>query len=350
MSLAHKGGNEIIMKRTIFVVDDSLSNLTMAADALGSHYAVRTIPSGKKTIELLEKIKPDLILLDIEMPEMDGFDVLKYLKSSHKFKDIPVIFLTAKNDFPTEATALEMGVVDFISKPFNPAVLVNRIKHHIDISAIVKEQTYQLYKSRQDIIFVLADMVENRDESTGDHLGRTSKLVKMLLEHMLENKIYYDQISAWDFDLISGCSMLHDVGKISTPDAILKKPGKLTDEEWVIMKDHASAGGRLIDKIVQRSGENEFLHHAKTFAMSHHERWNGKGYPNGAEGEFIPLQGRVMAIVDVYDALMSKRVYKPAFTIEETLNIIQSERGEHFDPLIVDALFAIKDRINKEIY
>ena len=338
------------MKKTVFVVDDSVSNLTMAEEALNPHYAVMTIPSGIKAIALLEKVKPDLVLLDIEMPGMDGFDVLKCLKSSARFRDIPVILLTAKADHPTEIEALKMGVVDFIKKPFNPAILVNRVRHHIDISVLIRERTTQLYSARQDILFVLADMVENRDESTGDHLGRTSRLVKTLLEHMLKNRVYFDQIKDWDFDMIAECSLLHDAGKISTPDAILKKPGKLTDQEFEIMKDHSPAGKRIIDKIIARSGENVFLSHSSLFAISHHERWDGSGYPHGLKGEDIPLQGRIMAIVDVYDALMSKRVYKDAFSAEESFKIILQERGKHFDPAIVDVFADIWNNINLDIY
>lgn len=333
------------MKRTIFVVDDSISNLTMAAEALNPYYAVMTIPSGKKVVAILEKVKPDLILLDIEMPEMDGFDVLRYLKNNDKFRDIPVIFLTAKTDYQTEIYALEMGVVDFIAKPFNPAVLLNRVKHHIDISGLVRERTSQLYSARQDIVFVLAHMVENRDESTGDHLGRTSRLVKLLLESMLAKKVYFDQIKDWDFDLMAECSLLHDVGKINIPDAILKKPGKLTPEEFEIMKNHARVGQDIIDKIIERSGENVFLNNAKIFAISHHERWNGTGYPHALAGEDIPLQGRIMALVDVFDALTSKRAYKEAFTYDQAFDIILEERGKHFDPAIVDVLYDIRDII-----
>ncbi|MCL2874245.1 MAG: response regulator [Defluviitaleaceae bacterium] len=324
------------MKKTIFVVDDSLSNLTRAAETLNPHYTVMTIPSGSKAISILEKVRPDLILLDIEMPEMDGFEVLRFLKNSDRYKSIPVIFLTAKTDHQTEIEALELGVVDFITKPFNPAVLLHRVKHHIDISGLVIERTAQLYSANQDLIFVLADIVENRDETTGGHLGRTSRLVKMMLEKMLENKVYYDQIKDWDFDLIAECSLLHDVGKINTPDAILKKPDKLTLEEFEIMKNHALAGKSIIEKIVARSGENVFLNNAKIFAFSHHERWNGTGYPEGLKGEEISLQGRIMAIVDVYDALISKRSYKDAFTKDHAIKIISEERGLHFDPAIVD--------------
>jgi len=338
------------MKKTVFVVDDNVTNLTMAANALKSHYTVRTIPSGEKTIALLEKIRPDIFLLDIEMPDMDGFDVLKYLKGDERFHELPVIFLTAKTDFDTEIEALEMGVSDFIGKPFNPAVLLNRVRHHIDINELIRERTFQLHKARQDIIFVLADMVETRDDSTGDHLGRTSQLVKLLLEHMLEKKVYHNQISGWDFDLIAECSLMHDVGKISTPDSILKKPGRLTPEEWVIMKQHTTEGEKIFNKIAARSGENVFLRNAKIFAISHHERWDGSGYPHGLRGGDIPLQGRLMAISDVYDALMSRRVYKDAFSSGKALEIMLGERGTHFDPLIIDVFHEIYSHVNEVLY
>jgi len=334
--------------KTVFVVDDSLSNLAIVADALNPFYTVVTVPSGAKAIALLEKVQPDMILLDIEMPEMDGFEVLQILKSSNKHRHIPVIFLTAKIDFQSEVKGLEMGVVDFISKPFNPAILLNRVRNHIHISSLVIKRTTQLHNARQDVIFVQADIVENRDESTGDHLGRTSRLVKMLLERMLQQRVYYDQIKNWDFDLMAECSLLHDVGKICTPDSILKKPGKLTPEEFEIMKNHALEGKNIIERIIARSGENVFLRNARIFAMSHHERWNGNGYPYGLSGESIPLQGRIMAIVDVFDALMSQRTYKPAFSPEETLAIIKKERGQHFDPAIVDVFFDIQDVIMQD--
>jgi len=337
------------LKKVIFVVDDSINNLTMIAEALNPHYAVKTIPTGEEAIALLEKVKPNLILLDIEMLGMDGFDVLKHLKDNHKYKDIPVIFLTAKDDFSTEIEALELGVTDFIAKPFNPAVLLNRINHHIGASELLRERILQLHKAKQDIIFVLADMIENRDEETGDHLWRTSSLIKDLLKQMLISRVYYDQISEWDFDLIAECSLLHDVGKINTPDSILNKPGKLTPEEWEIMKAHTIIGGKIIQKIIDRSGENEFLRNSKIFAEAHHERWNGSGYPYGLKGDSIPLQGRIMAIVDVYDALISKRVYKDAFSLEQALEFILEEKGKHFDPQIVDVFLDIIEQVNQDM-
>ncbi|MCL2247899.1 MAG: response regulator [Oscillospiraceae bacterium] len=338
------------MKKTIFVVDDSISNLTTISEVLSPYYAVRTIPSGTKAIERLEKMIPDIVLLDIEMPEIDGFDVFRHLRNDERLKEIPVIFLTAKKDHETESKALEMGVVDFISKPFNPAVLLNRVKHHIGIAELVRERTAQLYNANRDVVFVLADVVENRDELTGDHLGRTSYIVKILLKRMLEKSVYEEQISGWDFDLMSECSLLHDVGKIKVADTILKKPGKLTSEEYDIMKSHAVYGENIIETIIARSGGNVFLHNAKLFAVSHHEHWDGKGYPYGLSGEDIPLQGRIMAIADVFDALMSKRIYKEEFPAEQALEIIASEKGKHFDPKIVEAFFDVKEEICRELY
>jgi putative two-component system response regulator len=192
--------------------------------------------------------------------------------------------------------------------------------------------------------------VENRDESTGEHLARTSKLIEYLLKHMMKKGVYAREIADWDFNTIAECSMLHDVGKIKTPDIILKKPGKLTAEEWMIMKNHTLDGEEIIEKIMKRSGGNVFLNNAKIFAASHHEKWNGKGYPRNLKGDKIPLQGRIMAIADVYDALMSKRVYKKAYTFKESFEMISSERGEHFDPQIVDIFFDIGESVRGEIY
>ena len=269
------------MNKIVFVVDDSITNLTRAAEALRGHYTVMTFSSGAKIAAPLEKIKPDIILLDIEMPDMDGFAVLKFLKNHEKHKTIPVIFLTAHTDAETEAKGLEMGVSDFISKPFNDAVLLNRIRHHIDIKEIIAERTAQVDKTNQGIIFILADLVESRDASTGAHIQQTGRLVELLLKSMDTNKIYYDEISKWDFNVIAESSVLHDVGKAKIPDAILKKPGKLTAEEYQAMQAHAIYGAEIIEQMINRGGENERLRNAKIFAVSHHEKWNGRGYPYG---------------------------------------------------------------------
>ncbi|MCL2415439.1 MAG: HD domain-containing protein, partial [Defluviitaleaceae bacterium] len=206
-----------------------------------------------------------------------------------------------------------------------------------------------LEKINQNIVFVLADMVENRDSFTGGHIERTAILVKLLIEGMKERGIYGDEIAEWDSKSMANSSLLHDIGKISISDLILNKNIKLTSEEFERMKSHCLEGQRIIDKVIARTGENSFLRNAKLFALYHHERFSGGGYPFNLSGEDIPLQGRIMAIVDVYDALISKRSYKEPFTVESALNIITSETGEHFDPKIVAVFIELIDEFNKGV-
>ena len=331
--------------KTIFVVDDSDTNLSMAEAVLEDQYRVMTMPSASKMFDLLEKVIPDLILLDIEMPVMDGFQTLKQLKSESKWIEIPTIFLTGRNDSEVEARGFEMGAVDFITKPFSAPVLLNRIKTHLNIDDIIRERTAQLHRLQNSIVSVLADMVENRDKGTGGHIERTSVYIRILIEQMKERGVYADEISAWDVDKMISSARMHDLGKISITDVIVNKPGKLTDTEYEIMKSHAEEGERIIDEIISRTGEGDFLRNAKLFAGTHHERWDGKGYPRGLKGEEIPLQGRIMAIVDVYDALVSERPYKKAFTEDEALNIIVQNSGTHFDPAIVNLFCDVKEII-----
>ena len=332
--------------KTIFVVDDSDTNLSMAEAVLEDHYRVMTMPSASKMFDLLEKVIPDLILLDIEMPVMDGFEALKRLKSENKWFEIPAIFLTGRNDSDVEARGLELGAVDFITKPFSAPVLLNRIKTHLNIDDIIRERTAQLHRLQNSIVSVLADMVENRDKGTGGHIERTSVLIRILIEQMKERGVYADEINSWDVEKMISSARMHDLGKISITDVIVNKPGKLTDTEYEIMKSHAEEGERIIDEIISRTGEGDFLRNAKLFAGTHHERWDGKGYPRGLKGTEIPLQGRIMAIVDVYDALVSERPYKKAFAEEEALNIIVQNSGTHFDPAIVSLFCDVKEIIS----
>jgi len=339
------------MKKTIFVVDDNDTNLSMANEALKDQYRVLTLPSAAKMFSFIEKIKPDLILLDIEMPEMDGFEALRRLKDNEKQSDIPVIFLTGMIDASVEARGFQLGVIDFITKPFSAPVLVNRIKTHLNIDELIRERTSQLQQKtvqlqnlQSGIVFVLSDMVENRDQVTGGHVERTTTYIKILIEAMMARGIYADKIREMDLELVTSSARLHDVGKISISDAILNKPGKLTDEEFEIMKTHPAEGERIIDQIVSRTEDVEFLRSAKLFAGYHHERWDGKGYPRGLEGANIPLQGRIMAIVDVYDALVSERPYKKPLTHEEAVCIIRESAGKQFDPSIVDVFYEVRDQ------
>jgi putative two-component system response regulator len=315
----------------------------MAEAVLDEQYRVMTMPSAQKMFAFLEKVIPDLILLDIEMPQMDGFEALEKLKSEGSWVDIPVMFLTGRNDAEIEARGFEMGAIDFITKPFSAPVLLNRIKTHLDIDKIIRERTAQLNRLQNSILAVLADMVENRDKGTGGHIERTSVYIKIFINEMKKRGIYTDEMTGWDVDKMISSARMHDLGKISITDIIVNKPGKLTDNEYEIMKSHAVEGERIIDEIIARTGEGDFLRNAKLFAGTHHERWDGKGYPRGLKGTEIPLQGRIMAIVDVYDALVSERPYKKAFTDDEAVDIIMKSSGTHFDPVIAGIFYEVRD-------
>jgi len=330
--------------KKIFVVDDNLTNLLTAKNALTNHYQVYTMSSAIKMIDLLKKVIPDLILLDIRMPDMDGFEALASLKSNSLYADIPVIFLTGNTDAAIEARGFELGVIDYISKPFSPSVLLNRIKTHLDIDELVHKRTEQIKRLQDSIITVLADVIEERDNETGGHNDRTATYIKILIKAMEERGVYVDEINGWALEMVASSARLHDMGKIHIQDTILNKPSKLDNEEYDKMKLHTTEGARMINKMIEQTGEVEFLNNAKLFAEYHHERWDGTGYPHGLMGTSIPLQGRIMAIVDVYDALVSKRPYKEAFTVEEAVNIITASAGKHFDPRIVEVFFEVQDQ------
>jgi putative two-component system response regulator len=330
--------------KTIFVIDDSDTNLSMAESVLEDQYHVMTMPSAAKMFELLKKITPDLILLDIEMPEMDGFQALEKLKADSQTTEIPVMFLTGRNDAVVEAQGFEMGAVDFVTKPFSAPVLINRIRTHLNIDEVIRERTMQLNRLQNSIVSVLADMVENRDKGTGGHIERTSTYIKILIDEMKAQGVYSNEISNWDDEKMISSARMHDLGKISITDLIVNKPGKLTKDEFELMKTHAIEGERIIDKIISRTGEGEFLRNARLFAGSHHEWWDGTGYPRGLKEDEIPLQGRIMAIVDVYDALVSERPYKKAYTDEEAVEIIMEGAGTQYDPNIIEVFFKVKDQ------
>jgi len=331
----------------IFVVDDGDVNLTKAKQALEGNYRIFTLPSAAKMFTLLEKVVPDLILLDIQMPEMDGFTALEKLAQNKRTADIPVIFLTASTNIDTETRGFEMGVMDFITKPFSPPVLLRRIESHLRIDDLIKKRTARLERLKNGIVAVLADIVECRDDTTGGHIDRTSRCIGVLIEAMKENGIYADEMPNLEIDALIASARLHDVGKIAIPDAILNKPGKLTPEEFAIIKTHVKEGEQIIDKIAAKTDNEEFLHHARMFVSYHHERWDGAGYPYRLAGTNIPLLGRIMAIVDVYDALVSERPYKKPFTFDAAVNIIMQESGKHFDPKIAEVFYLVNDKFNE---
>ena len=333
--------------KTIFVVDDSDTNLSMAENALEDLYCVMTLPSAAKMFTLLEKVTPDLILLDIEMPEMDGFEALQKLKTHDAYASIPVIFLTGLTDVSIEVQGFELGAVDFIAKPFSAPVLLNRIKTHLGIDDLIHERTAQLRRLQNSLVFVLADMVESRDKTTGGHIERTTAYIKILMNAMMERGVYIEDMRDWNLEVVASSARLHDLGKIAVSDLILNKPDKLTTKEYEVMKTHAMEGERNIERIVSRSGNEAFLRHAKLFAGYHHEHWDGTGYPHGLKETAIPLQGRILAIADVYDALVSTRPYKRAFGHDEAMRIIMANAGTHFDPNIADVLSEVEDQFKE---
>jgi len=293
--------------------------------------------------QLLEKITPDLILLDVEMPEMDGFEALSKLKSDEKLKTIPVVFLTAMNDAESEIRGFDIGAVDFIIKPFSPPVLIKRVETHIGIDAIIKQSLRSVRIVHNATINIIANMVENRDKVTGGHIDRTQKYLAILLNELLLTGIYTDEISKWNLEVLLPSAQLHDVGKIKISDLVLNKPEKLSDDDYAIIKKHCEEGEQIIDGIIEKAEEDNFLLHAKIFAGCHHEKWDVSGYPKGLAGENIPLEGRIMVIADVYDALVSERPYKKSFTHEQAVEIIKNDSGKSFDPQIVEAFLNVEN-------
>ncbi|MCL2718734.1 MAG: response regulator [Lachnospiraceae bacterium] len=372
------------MMKTIFVVDDNRTNLLMAEDVLSTSYEVITLLSATTLFEILEEGIPDLILLDIMMPNIDGFAALKKLKNNKQHMDIPVIFLTSKNDAETEALGFEMGVIDFITKPFSAPVLLHRVRSILHMESIIRERTDMLQKQAKELkkqkemlkqqtitleeqketlilrtekllrlqnslTSILANMVENRDKLTGKHIERTASYLKIMLNYMIDNEIYIDELKDWNIDVNVSAARLHDLGKITVSDLILNKTDKLTEEEFDLIKAHTTEGENIINDIIRETGDEDFLKNAKLFAGSHHERWDGTGYPSGLKGTEIPLHGRIMAIADVYDALVSDRPYKKAFTHERAVEIMLENKGTHFDPQIVDVFIAV-NRLFAEVY
>jgi len=337
-------------KKLVILVDDNLANLKIGNNFLEEKYTVATAPSAAKMFGLLKNNTPAIILLDIDMPEMDGYEAIKILKSNPETKNIPVIFLTAKNESEDELEGLSLGAIDYITKPFNPALLLKRIEVHLlvkgqreelqyfneNLQKMVEEKTQSILDMQNALLKTMAELVECRDDITGGHIERTQRGIKILLEEIEKSGVYREETKGWDVDLLLQSSQLHDVGKISISDNILKKPEKLTDDEFNQMKKHASFGEQIIERIEALTKESDFLHYAKIFAASHHERWDGSGYPRGLKRDAIPLLGRIMAIADVYDALTSVRPYKKAFPHEEAVRIITENGGTQFDPALVE--------------
>jgi putative two-component system response regulator len=337
-------------RKNIFIVDDNMANLAAGKNVLKERYKTYPIPSAEALIGLLDQVVPDMILLDVDMPGISGYDAIKRLKMEPRWADIPVIFLTAASDESSELEGLALGAVDYVTKPFSAPLLLQRVENHLqredmrkqllgwsaNLEKIVAEKTKQVFELQNAVLASVVELVEFRDDVTGAHVARTQSYLRLLLDQLIKEGIYLDEMASWDMDYLIPSAQLHDVGKVGISDMILNKPGRLTTEEFEIMKTHVTIGVEVIQRIEGTTDNKAFLEHAEKIAESHHERWDGKGYPYGKTGFEIPLEGRLMAIADVYDALVSRRPYKEPFSVEQAQNIIEEGKGTQFDPALVD--------------
>ena len=346
----------------VLIVDDNPENLTVIGELLQPEHAVRAANSGLRALRLARlEPRPDLILLDVMMPEMDGYEVLQLLRAQPETAHIPVIFLTALNGSEDEERGLVKGAMDYITKPIRPPILLARVRTQLELKqardlmrdrnqGLEAEVTRRMADNQhiQDVtIHALARLAETRDNETGNHILRTQEYVRTLAQRLQRNPRFADRIDDRLVILLAKSAPLHDIGKVGIPDRVLLKPGKLDAEEWAIMKTHAQLGADALDHAERDVAHPlEFLQCAKQIARSHHERWDGSGYPDGLAGEAIPLPARLMALADVYDALISQRVYKPPFPHQQACAMIVAERGRHFDPDVVDAFIDCHAELN----
>ncbi len=337
----------------ILLVDDNVANLKYAENVLTSLYRVTCLTSGLQAVKFLQKHRPDLVLMDINMPGMDGFDTVKAMKDNPATAHIPVIFLTSQSDPETEEAALNLGVLDFIAKPMVPRTALSRIKMHlelldyrIDLEAMVEEKTAKLNQLQGMFSESVSELVEQRDGNTGSHIRRLRSYVNVLTDELMKRNLPGYLIDhAFKEDLYQATPM-HDIGKIRVRDNVLLKPGKLTEEEMAHMRMHTVWGGEVIDHVISGVYYDAFLDTAKHVTRHHHEKYNGSGYPDGLEGENIPLAARIMSIADVYDALVTERPYKKPFPHEVAVDIIVKDQGIAFDPVLVDIFMSVNQQFN----
>ena len=343
----------------ILIVDDNVTNLKFAEQTLKPHYKVTLLTSGIQTMKFLLKNTPDLILLDIKMPHINGYELFNSIKSIDKLKNIPIIFLTSSNDVESELKCLKLGALDFIGKPFVPELMISRIKMHLELTSyrknlefLVREKT-ETIENLQDIMVIgLAELVECRDGETGGHIKRTAKYVEILIYALAEAGIYSNVLTGEYIHNIIRSAPLHDIGKIGISDGILLKQGGFDEHERDYMKQHTTLGGMALQKVIDATSGESFLYVAKDMALCHHEKWDGSGYPHGLSKDNIPLCARIMAIADVYDALTSERPYKKPFIHSKAVEIITSGTGTHFDPSLVEIFKSINNKFSviSELY
>ena len=351
-------------KPTILIVDDTPDNIMLLSRLLKDRYNTKVANNGSLALQIAQSTPGlDLILLDVMMPGLDGYETCRQLKANPVTADIPVIFLTAKNQVEDEAMGLSLGAVDYIAKPISPPILFARVAtqltllearrqlqaHNENLEKLVQDRTAQLALMQEAIIMAMGTLAETRDNAAvtkGDHhIRRTQHYVRALARHLQHHPRFAADLTDENIELLYRSVPLHDIGKVGIPDRILLKPGVLDREEFEVMKLHAVYGRdtiMLVEKHI--GGTNGFLMFAREIAHSHQEKWDGSGYPDRLAGEQIPLSARLMAVADVYDALISRRVYKPAFTHQQALDVMRKGRGTHFDPDVLDAFFEIEGK------
>ena len=351
-------------KQTILVVDDTPDNLFLVSNLLKDLYSVKVANSGEKALKYLSEtsLLPDLILLDIMMPVLSGYDVIKKIKENPHLNNIPVVFLTAKSSIQDEKMGLEFGASDYITKPIYPPILLARVKTQLENKAAadflkdhneflekeIQKRTREIVAIQDVTIFAMASLAETRDNETGNHIRRTSNYVRVLAKKLQTHPKFKEYLTDEMINTLYKSAPLHDIWKIGIPDHILLKPGKLTPEEFEVMKTHTTLGKEAIEHAENQLGfQVDFLKTAKEIAYSHQEKYDGSGYPLGLKADEIPISARLMTVADVYDALISKRVYKESFDLNLAIEIMKDGRGTHFDPDMLDAFLEVKDEFEK---
>ncbi|MDI1244697.1 MAG: two-component system response regulator [Rhodoferax sp.] len=346
------------IKPTVLVVDDSSANLSLLFGLLHESYTVKAANHGSKALAMVSQDEPDLILLDIMMPDINGYEICRQLKANPRTQHIPVIFLTSKNEVENEEMGMALGAVDYITRPISPEILLSRLRAHLVDANHARTMRinneyleFEVTKRARDMaalqevtILALASLAEVRDVETGNHLRRTQNYIRALARQLHVHPRFFSFLSLSVIDMLFKCAPLHDIGKVGIPDRILLKPGRYEPHEFEIMRTHPQLGYDALMQAQVASVESmEFIQIAKQIVYSHHEKWDGTGYPQGLAGEAIPIPGRLMALADVYDALISRRVYKEGMGHEKAKAIILEGRGKHFDPDVVDAFLLQED-------
>lgn len=342
------------MQGNILIVDDTPANLTLLSGMLKDKgHKVRPVPSGKLALKAVETELPDLILLDINMPEMNGFEVCEKLKSEKKSCDVPVIFISALTETLDKVKAFQYGGVDYITKPFQFEEVEARVETHLELRRyeksledLVEEKVKEISASQMSTIFALSKLAESRDRDTGKHIERVQILCRILAERLTHESKYACAINDNFINYIYNASPLHDIGKVAIADGVLLKQGRLTPDEFEVMKTHTVVGAETMQAVYELYPNNGFISMGISIARSHHERWDGSGYPDGLAGEKIPLESRIMAVADVYDAIRSKRCYKDSMTRSQCGELIRSGSGTQFDPDLVAAFVSLEDEFD----